>query len=116
MKPVYQVFGLIKTFTGIKASYAAAYSIHSCVSAIVFPIGFMLRLKAILTRFPCVIARFIWGVILCFIAQGIFAPLMGRAFMMDWAPYTLASLISHIMMAVVIAFLQHELAEQPRQL
>ena len=114
MEPANLVIGLIKTFAGIDASYAVAYAIHLCVGAIVFPTGYVLLRKTILARLPWVVAGVIWGVILWFTAQGILAPLMGRAFMMDWVPYTWASLIAHPMMAVVIAFVWHKLAEQPR--
>jgi len=112
MEPANLVIGLIKAFTGINVSYMAAYVLHLCVGAIVFPTGYVLLRKTILARLPWVVAGLIWGLILWFIAQGILAPLMGRAFMMDWVPYTWASLIAHPMMTVVIAFVWHKLVEQ----
>ena len=115
MEPANLVIGLIKTFAGIDASYLAAYVLHFFVGAIAFPLGYVLLRKTILARLPWLVAGLIWGVILWFIAQGILAPLMGRPFMMDWVPYTWASLIAHPMMTVVIAFVWHKLTEQSRQ-
>lgn len=115
MEPANLVIGLIKSFTGVNVSYTAAYVLHLCVGAIAFPTGYVLLRKTILTHVPWVVAGLIWGLILWFIAQGILAPLMGRAFMMDWVPYTWASLIAHPMMTVVIAFVWYKLAEQPQQ-
>ncbi len=115
MEPANLVIGLIKTFTGVQVSYTTAYVLHLCVGAIVFPTGYVLLRRTMLARLPWVAAGLIWGVILWFIAQGILAPMMGRAFMMDWVPYTWASLIAHPTMTVVIAFVWYKSIEQSQQ-
>lgn len=112
MEPANLVVGLIKTFTGVEASYAFAYALHLAVGAIVFPLGYVMLRKTVLARVSWIIAGLVWGLILWFTAQGILAPLMGRAFMMDWAPYTWASLIAHPMMTLVIAFIWNRLSER----
>ena len=114
MEPANLVIGLIKTFAGIEAPYVVAYVLHLIVGAVVFPLGYILLRKTILAQVPWIIAGLIWGLILWFTAQGILAPLMGRAFMMDWVPYTWASLIAHPLMTSIIAFVWFKLAEQPR--
>ncbi|MDA9918645.1 hypothetical protein N9D37_02040 [Erythrobacter sp.] len=112
MEPANLVIGLTKTFLGAPISYVPAYAIHLAIGILGFPLGYYLLRKTVFARLPWQIAGLAWGVILWFIAQGILAPVMGRAFMMDWVPYTWVSLFAHPTMTLIIAGVYHVMIER----
>ncbi len=112
MEPANLVIGLTKTFLGAPFTYPMAYAAHLTLGAVGFPLGYFILRRTIFARLPWYVAGLGWGVILWFIAQGILAPLMGRAFMMDWVPYTWVSLFAHPMMALIIAGVYHTMVER----
>lgn len=54
-------------------------------------------------------AGFVSGLILWFVAHGMFAPFIGRPFMMNFNTYTQSSFVAHTGMVLVIGFVLSKL-------
>ncbi|MCR9087495.1 MAG: hypothetical protein NXH97_12200 [Rhodobacteraceae bacterium] len=101
LEPANLVVGLIQKYLGPALPYSAGFALHFALGALVFPLVVWLVHR--ITRTGWLVSGAITGLALWFIAQGILAPLMGRAFMMGFGSYTQSSLIAHVGMTLVIA-------------
>lgn len=109
MQPAMLVMALTQSLTGLGIAKPAAFVIHLAAGAVIFPLGYLL-----FRHFSKIeswhIAGLVWGIILWFVAQGIFAPLAGRPFMLGFIAYTWAALIVHIVYTLVVALVFHRLS------
>jgi uncharacterized membrane protein YagU involved in acid resistance len=105
LQPANLVVALTALFTGIKLSYGAAFVLHLLIGSFGFA-AFVLMTKRI-SGLGYRAAGALAGLILWFVAQGIFAPVIGRDFMMGFGAYTQSSFIGHVGMAFVMGVVLH---------
>lgn len=105
LEPAKLVMALTQQFTGLALPYQAAFAIHAMIGTVGFGLFVLVFHKLMPNRaaFP----GFVAGVVLWFIAQGILAPVIGRAFMMEFGPYTQSSFLGHVGMAMIISLILH---------
>lgn len=101
--PAKLLIGLSQKFAGFALPYEFAFVIHFLIGSLGFPLFVYVAQKVL--RTPLLITGLISGIALWFIAQGVLAPLMGRAFMMGFGAYTQSSFIGHVGMALIIALI-----------
>ena len=102
MQPDILVSDLARSLFEIELSRTAAVSIHLALGLVIFPIVFVIGRDLLKAR-STIISGSVFGVILWLIAQTILAPLAGRPFMLGLIPYSWASLIAHVLYAVMVA-------------
>lgn len=100
LEPAKLVMGLAQKIAGLSLPYAAAFALHFLIGSLGFAVVVLLvkRVSGLSFR----MAGALGGLVLWFVAQGILAPLMGRAFMMDFGAYTQSSFVAHVGMAFLI--------------
>lgn len=102
MIPAMLVGALGGMITGTPLPMPLAWAGHLLAGVAIFPLGYVAfrRLTGI-ASWP--LAGALWAVILWALAQGVFAPLVGRPFMLGFVPYTWASLAVHAAYALTVA-------------
>ena len=70
----------------------------------------VVRLTHMVTGTWLVLSRAIAGFVLWFVAQGLFAPAVGRSFMMGFGAYTQSSFIGHVGMTTLMGWVMLRLA------
>lgn len=103
LEPAKLVMGLFKNYLSIDLNYAQAFMVHFIIGSVVFAAAVYVIGKLLKDRF--VLSGVLTGLGLWFVAQGILAPLMGRAFMMDFGPYTQSSFVGHLGMTLIIGLI-----------
>ena len=103
MRPDILVADIARSLLNIDISVVLAATIHLLLGVLIFPLLFVVA-RAVIGFKTTLIPAAIYGVILWAIAQMILAPLAGRPFMLGLIPYTWASLVGHVLYAVVIAY------------
>ena len=103
LEPANLVKGLSAKFLGLDLSYIQALFIHFFIGTVVFSLTVYVVSKWLQSRY--VLGGLVTGLALWFTAQGILAPLLGRAFMMDFGPYTQSSFIGHVGMCLIIGYI-----------
>ncbi len=111
IEPAILVRQLVASLFDIDVGAVLAFLIHLASGLVVFPAGYVVLLAVFGLR-PGLLSGVIWGVVLWFLAQGVFAPLAGRPFMMGFGQFTLVSLIVHTIYAVVVAAVYARLARR----
>jgi hypothetical protein len=102
MQPALLVADLARSLFGTTLPMSAAFIIHLASGIVVFPIGYLLLRSWTKIKSPTV-AGILWGVVLWLVAQAVLAPLAGRPFMLNFTPYTWASLAAHIVYTLAVA-------------
>ncbi|MDC0886215.1 hypothetical protein OAS19_00275 [Altererythrobacter sp.] len=103
LEPANLVMGLFKKYLGLELAYTQAFVIHFLIGSILFAVAVYIVGKLLGGKY--VIGGIVTGLALWFVAQGILAPLMGRAFMMDFGPYTQSSFFGHVGMTLIIGLI-----------
>jgi len=103
LQPSKLVMALAKIFTGIQLPYVGAFILHFLIGA--FGFAAVVFLVKQFTKLSYLASGFAAGFALWFVAQGILAPVVGRAFMMGFGTYTQSSFVGHVGMCVLMTFL-----------
>jgi hypothetical protein len=112
--PARLVVNLGTTVTGTEWPMLAGWIGHLFAGIVVFPLGYaaFLRLTGLGSWF---VAGAIWGVVLWFLAQGVFAPVAGGPFMGNFTPFTFISLAVHLVYALAVALALHLIVTRSRR-
>ena len=102
LEPARLVTAIVAKVTGLVLPYGVAFIIHFLIGAVLFSLIVFL-LQRILKR-GYLLAGFLTGLGLWFIAQGMLAPFIGRPFMMEFGVYTQSSFLAHTSMMLVIGY------------
>lgn len=100
LQPAKLIMGLNAKYLGVDVPYAAAFAMH--IATGVFVISGVTLLLYQLFRSRAIVSGVAGGVLLWFVAQGILAPAMGRAFMMGFGPYTQSSFVAHVGFSLIV--------------
>lgn len=103
LEPANLVKGLFGKYLSLELSYTQALFIHFFVGAVLFSFAVYIVSKVLKSHY--IFGGLITGLALWFTAQGILAPLLGRAFMMDFGPYTQSSFFGHVGMTLIIGYI-----------
>jgi len=100
LEPANLVAALGRIYLGIELTYVAAFALHFAIGVIGFSAVVWMIHR--ITHLNLVLSGAIAGVVLWFVAQGVLAQLVGRAFMMGFGAYTQSSFVGHVGMAIII--------------
>ncbi|ASJ70186.1 hypothetical protein [Granulosicoccus antarcticus] len=109
LQPSKLVMAITKITLGIDLPYGAAFVIHALIGSIGFALSVYLIHRV--SKQTYLVAGVITGVLLWFIAQGILAPFIGRAFMMEFGAYTQSSFVGHVGMTVIVGLILRRLLQ-----
>ncbi len=102
MRPDVLVADLARSLLHVDISVVLAVSLHLAAGILIFPLLFVVARAAIGFKTTLIPAA-VYGVILWLVAQAVLAPLAGRPVMLGWIANTWASLVGHVLYAVVFA-------------
>lgn len=112
--PARLVVNLGGALTGLEWSMLAGWIGHLFAGIVLFSLGYVAFLR--LTGLgPWLITGAILGVVVWFLAQGVFAPITGAPFMGNFTPFTFFSLVVHLVYALAVALALHLIVTRRRR-
>lgn len=109
LQPAGLVATLAERWLGVAMSMNVAFVIHAVAGIILFPLTYLAFARISLVTSPWANGLF-WGLVLWVVAQGVLAPLAGRAPFMGFGSYTFSSLVAHPLMTVAFALAHRTLS------
>ncbi len=103
MRPHLLILALVQAHAGVAIPTTIAVGIHLALGLFVMPSGYVLG-RNILRLRSWLWVSIAWGVVLWLVAQAILAPLTGRPMFLAFSAYSWASLLAHVIYAIVVAF------------
>tara|TARA_R110002072_G_scaffold150953_3_gene299798 strand:- start:8123 stop:8605 length:483 start_codon:yes stop_codon:yes gene_type:complete len=100
LEPAKLIMGLHAKYLGVDLPYAAAFAMH--IGTGVVGISGVTLLLYRLFGSRAVLSGVAGGLLLWFVAQGVLAPAMGRAFMMGFGAYTQSSFVAHVGFSLIV--------------
>lgn len=102
LAPANLVVALLKLAFGAIVPYWTGFFIHFMIGA--FGFATFVWLTHRVSRINLILSGAIAGFFLWLVAQGFFAPVVGRTFMMGFGAYTQSSFIGHVGMATLMGY------------
>lgn len=108
MEPAGLIISVFKSVLGLSLTKHVAEAVHFATGIIGYPLGYWVFTR-IVSLGPA-LDGVIWGVILWFVALGLFASLAGFPFMLGYGNLTWLSLMGHVLYAYGAVTLYHQIA------
>ncbi|WP_417769562.1 hypothetical protein [Stappia sp.] len=108
MRPFLLVEDLGRQLFGATIPTELSVTVHLLLGAVVMPLGYV-GLKRWSGWTSWLWASSVWGIILWLIAQAVLAPLAGRPFFLGFGAYSWASLVVHVVYAIVVGYVLNDL-------
>ncbi|MEM1307388.1 MAG: hypothetical protein AAGG99_07680 [Pseudomonadota bacterium] len=108
MEPAGLIISLFKAVFGLTLTTTIAETIHIATGLVGYPIGYWVFTRII--SLGTALNGLVWGVILWFVALGVFASLAGFPFLLGYGNLTWLSLMGHVLYGYGLATMFRDVA------